>query len=386
MVKLDLNQVNLIHKPMDPDQQLKQLLGNLGSQEEPIAELLTLLPQLSGICDPELVQALVNDLSQNEPESLIKKLRQSARKLNQSPLVEVRQELVNYLNKLVEDEYLCKLIRIIVESKDGNQKQQEAMDRLLILIAELPGVYYARRQEGNHPWWKDLDDDAHNLALRAVSTYQGTTSGRYLCRFVNNPNVENAVNLENSSPEKIRKAFVNRFNRTKRNKLFDECRQHKKSIPEDSIDQPINDDESDSPSYGNRLSSEDNLWGNPEQSGMDSLIEKEEQKQKRLYFQRIFRYIKEDPDRALRDSYPRGYPQANMQELLLRRLDLREQFSVVNEHEPILFFQGDPNAPTQSWKKIAKELKIPYKTVTRTVSSHYSRQRKKFIAQFLADQ
>jgi hypothetical protein len=243
------------------------------------------------------------------------------------------------------------------------------MGRLLRLTPKLDRVYYAHRQKGNHPWWQDLDNDAQNLALEAVSTYQGTTSGRYLRRFVNNPNVENSVNLENSTPEQIRKAFVNRFNRTKRYKLITEYRKRNTSIPEDSIDQPINDDESDSSSYENRLSCEDNLWGNPEQLGMDLVIQEE-----------VLRYLQEDPDRALRDSYPKGYPQANMQELLLRRWDLREQFSVVNE--PILFFQGDPYAPTQSWKQIATELNVPLGTV----SSHYSRQHQKIIAQFLADQ
>ncbi len=78
-------------------------------------------------------------------------------------------------------------------------------------------------------------------------------------------------------------------------------------------------------------------------SGLEQLIELEQQRKINRFALEVKRYIEEDPEGKLKNCTPRGYPQCNCQQVSQRRL-LKE--------------------PPITWQDIANEFNIPFGSLT----------------------
>lgn len=64
----------------------------------------------------------------------------------------------------------------------------------------------------------------------------------------------------------------------------------------------------------------DNIWKQPTLNQLDNLIEEEQHRQTVCLGQELIRQIQQDPERQLRDCYPRQYPECHCHFLVQKRL------------------------------------------------------------------
>ncbi len=230
-----------------------------------------------------------------------------------------------------EDEQLLRLIREVLEFADGSPNQQQAMQELLKLIHNLKGIY-----KHNDPI---IDYHAvFNSTLETVSIEKDTNniSGKYLRQFIK----KFEIDTSNGSANLIRLNFVRRFNRILKNRITDIYRQLKK--------QPISLDISVSPdNYSITLL--DTISSDETLTGIDAIIASELEERVTNIGQKIWNYIKQDPEHKLRNCHPREHVNGNCQELAIR-----------------LLLKNPPDSLTD----IAKDLDINYQTL----NAHWKRR------------
>lgn len=225
------------------------------------------------------------------------------------------------------DEKLCRQIQKVLQLPDGSEYQKGEMGKLLRLIPDLPGIY--------KPQNPTIDrQDALNRALVDISGCKKKGTADSLRRFVEKRN----LNLATEEPGNLRVLFVRWFNRILKNKIAEIYREQKQYL---SIDAPIPGGDGKT-AYGDTICSD-------RPTGVDSIIEAEDKEAQKNLCQAVKDYLETDPEGILRKCHPKGYPQANCQELAKKR-----------------FLQ----TPPEKWKNIVPDLKVPYGTVT----AHWKRK------------
>ncbi|NEQ38909.1 MAG: hypothetical protein F6K40_22595 [Okeania sp. SIO3I5] len=183
------------------------------------------------------------------------------------------------------EEQLRDLITQISESQNPSPERQKALNRLLILIQQLPGLYKSSHQ--NYP-------EAFNRTLEWASK-----------------NIQNF----NPRPPSWEKSFVIWINGYLKWRVRDLYTSENKY--EESIDKPINDDEGQSTTLGEKLAA------NPLSLLEIKIAELQEAKRQRQGLA-VQEYIQTDPESKLQTSHPRKHPECNCHILAIRLL-LEEQ-------------------------------------------------------------
>lgn len=233
------------------------------------------------------------------------------------------------------DERLCQLIQEVLGYSDGSSEQRDAMNRLVGLIPNLPGIYMDA--------FPGVDPaDAFNRALQGVSCTRGNVSGHNLRLFVEKRDLD----IENTDAELVRQLFVRWFNVILKRKLSEVDREKGRYL---SLNAPIN-------ASAGSATFEEIMLPDPTVSGLDRLAQQELEEANKRLEEDLKRYIEEDPEGKLRGCHPRGYPHCNCQELVKRRI-LQE--------------------PEDTWKKIVAELNVPQGTAT----AHWKRKCQPLLAE-----
>ncbi len=228
------------------------------------------------------------------------------------------------------NEQLRQRIEEVLTYQNGSPEQNQAMNGLLTLIPQLPGIYHSADQRINY-------QEAFNDALEAISLdkvkisdqEKAKISDRHLRKFVQKRNLD----INDASLEIIRD-FVTWFNKILKFKIIDLYRRFK--IQPLSLDVPLPSENGET--YIGTVPTE-------KPTGIDVLIKQETQQ----IGQRLWQYIEEDPEGELQSCHPREHPNANCQELA-KRLQLKD--------------------PPDKLSDIAKEFNVNYQAL----NSHWKRR------------
>lgn len=178
------------------------------------------------------------------------------------------------------DEQLQDLIRQISRFKVGSPQGQKALNRLLILIQQLPGLY-----RSSHPDYPE----AFNRTLEWVS--------QNLKSFVpRRPSVEKSLVI-----------WINGYLRWRVRDLYASDRLY------ESLDRPLSNDEGESSTLADQLSA-------TTLSLMELKIAELQEAKRQSQGRAIEKYIREDPEEQLANCHPRQYPKCNCQFLAIELL------------------------------------------------------------------
>lgn len=178
------------------------------------------------------------------------------------------------------DEQLQDLIEQISRFETGSPQGQKALNRLLILIQQLPGLY-----RSSHPDYPE----AFNRTLEWVS--------QNLKSFVKrSPSVEKSLVI-----------WINGYLRWRVRDLYASDRLY------ESLDRPLSNDKGDSTTLAEQLTT---TTLSLVELKIAALQEGKRQSQGRA----IEKYIREDPKEQLANSHPKKYPQCNCQLLAIELL------------------------------------------------------------------
>lgn len=206
------------------------------------------------------------------------------------------------------DERLKQLIEAVCQHPTGSVEWRKAMHRLLIELQRLPGL-----RKSSHPDY-----------LQALNqTWEWI--GRNICR-----------DFEPRS-ESIQQSLVHWINGYLYWRIKDlPFSEASNSI---SLDAPIGNEE------GTPLLEQLSQTGfqSPTLSGLDGHIQRLQREQIQRLGLSLERYIQQDPERKLRNCYPRAYPNCNCQLLSQRRY---------------------LNDPPDTFQDIAEELDMPFRQLT----------------------
>jgi hypothetical protein len=183
------------------------------------------------------------------------------------------------------DERLRQLIEAVCQHPEGSLKRRKAMHRLLIELQRLPGLL-----KSSHP------DYLHALN----QTFEWIS--RYICST-----------FERRTPS-LQESLVKWINGYLYWRIKDLYSPEASSLP--SVDTPIGDAE-EGVSILDRLS--ETGLNTPTLSGLDGYIERLQREKTQRLGLKLERYIQQDPERKLRNCYPRTHPSCNCQLLSQRR-------------------------------------------------------------------
>jgi hypothetical protein len=178
------------------------------------------------------------------------------------------------------DEQLQDLIRQISRFEAGSPQGQKALNRLLILIQQLPGLY-----RSSHPDYPE----AFNRTLEWVS--------QNLKSFVpRSPSVEKSLVI-----------WINGYLRWRVRDLYASDRLY------ESLDRPLSNDEAESSTLGEQLTT-------TTLSLVELKIAELQEGKRQSQGRAIEKYIREDPEEQLANSHPKKYPKCNCQLLAIELL------------------------------------------------------------------
>lgn len=242
----------------------------------------------------------------------------------------------NFDNSESPSEKLLRLIKILLQpnTEIGENQKKIYLKQLLLLIPYLLGIKKTTRDS------RIKYDDALNRALESFYRALKNENDR---RGLPNSFSFLVGDINHVDAEEFRKRFTNWFNKIINYKIIDLQRQLNKCPS--SID------------YYEKI------LPDPKLSGLDRLCEEEEQKANQNRLEKVKDsitnkdsvHITEDLKKRLQD-HPKGYPDCTCQELIIRRLlGGREEERNANEERKYV---------PEKWKDIAKDLRVPYGTVT----------------------
>ncbi|MDF0555667.1 hypothetical protein [Kamptonema sp. UHCC 0994] len=209
------------------------------------------------------------------------------------------------------DGRLSVLIAEIRQNPANSRKWRTAINKLLLQIQQLPGLKKSAHQ--NYP-------QALNLTLQWVS--------REIANF-------------EPRPPSVSTSFVNWINGHLKWRIKDLDVVDKKAPITISLDAPIATDVGET----TRL----DLLPDLTLGGLDGMIESAQKETTQRIGVELERYIEQDPEQKLRNSYPRSHPKCNCQFLSMRRL-LKD--------------------PPDRFQALANELNVNYTTL----NSHWGRK------------
>ncbi len=178
------------------------------------------------------------------------------------------------------DEQLQDLIEQISRFETGSPQGQKALNRLLILIQQLPGLY-----RSSHPDYPE----AFNRTLEWVS--------QNLKSFVaRSPSVEKSLVI-----------WINGYLRWRVRDLYASDRLY------ESLDRPLSNDEGESSTLGEQLAA-------TTLSLLELKIAELQEAKRQSQGRAIEKYIREDPEKQLAKCHLRKYPECNCQLLAIELL------------------------------------------------------------------
>lgn len=178
------------------------------------------------------------------------------------------------------DEQLTNLIEQISSFETGSPQGQKALNRLLILIQQLPGLY-----RSSHPDYLQ----AFNRTLEWVA--------QNLKSFVPRP----------PSVEKSLVVWINGYLRWRVRDLYASDRLY------ESLDRPLSNDEGEFTTVGEQLPTS-------QLSLLERKIAELQEAKRQSQGRAIEKYIREDPQEQLANSHPKKYPQCHCQLLAIELL------------------------------------------------------------------
>ncbi len=236
-----------------------------------------------------------------------------------------------------QDTLLHQLIQQVVDYTDGSPEQREAINRLLRLIPNLPGIY--RRRNFSEAW---------NLTIEAISVYQGGVSGRNLRSFKENFRQRFKRDINDTAPKIVRKNFVYWFTRIFTNKIKDQLRQWRNQPL--SLDEPLQlPPDLQTP------------------SDLESFIKRKQQQKKQRKALILELYIEKDPEGKLRGCYYKDksgkeYRECNCQLLF-------QELCLTNPGTEVTLREGNEEITRPAEKQIrvadiARNFGIPYISIS----------------------
>ena len=189
------------------------------------------------------------------------------------------------------EDQLRDLITQICQSENPSSERQKALNRLLILIQQLPGLYRSSHQ--NYP-------EAFNRTLEWAS--------KNIQKF-------------NPRPPSWEKSFVIWINGYLKWRVRDLYTSENKY---ESIDKPISNDEGQSTTLGEKLPANT-------LSLLEIKIAELQQAKRERQGLAVQEYIKTDPEEKLKTSYPRQYPECNCHVLAIRLLLEEQKISNISQ-------------------------------------------------------
>ena len=233
------------------------------------------------------------------------------------------------------DEQLRQLLQLLKDSQEGSKEQERLKNQLCQLIPDLPGIR-------KHPYPNiDLEEMMQEAYCGFIKTLSAFLRG---------------IDLDNLAADVLRTRVVQRFNKTLKNKVYDQYRRMQQQIFTVSFDAPITSNP------GEEFEAQEPI-DDTTKNGIEQLIEREQAQNKQRIGRKLWQCIEDDPTGELRNSYPnekidkkkpnnpenrRPRPDANSHVLALR-----------------LLLQDPPD----KLSKIARELNIDYQTL----NSHWKR-------------
>jgi hypothetical protein len=219
------------------------------------------------------------------------------------------------------------LIIQALQYNPDNEERSNIIKGLLALIEYLPNSLTENKlDEGLRPYY----DEALKVTKRDII--------RNLENFIQNYDFD----INNAEPVNVRICFVRWYNQILKYDCIDKYRLARNRPKPVNLDQPVGEDGAST--MGDRIPDDRNL------PPMEQSIFDENEKQQQL----LFDYINQDPDNRLRNCCPQRYLLCNCWELCQRRL-LKK--------------------PPEQWQQIARDLNIPFGTVT----SHWDRKCKPLL-------
>ncbi|MEG3988302.1 hypothetical protein QUA13_14325 [Microcoleus sp. S28C3] len=233
------------------------------------------------------------------------------------------------------DEQLRQLLQLLKDSPEGSKEQERLKNQLCQLIPDLPGIR-------KHPYPNiDLEEMMQEAYWGFIKTLSAFLRG---------------IDLDNLAADVLRTRVVQRFNKTLKNKVYDQYRRMQQQIFTISFDAPITSNP------GEKFEAQEPI-DHTTKNGIEQLIEREQAENKQRIGRKLWQCIEDDPTGELRNSYPnekidkkkpnnpenrRPRPDANSHVLALR-----------------LLLQDPPDKLSE----IARELNIDYQTL----NSHWKR-------------
>lgn len=231
-----------------------------------------------------------------------------------------------------QDERICQLIQECIQHPDGSREQRQALDRLSKMLLKLPGIYKDNNPRINYQ--DSLNQAVANLT--GTSLKKGTASSSLnIRRFL----LSNQFDLQQDNPQEVCLSLLKWFNKIIKRRIYDLYRSLKNQPL--SLDNLIDGDDPGT-TYIDQL---------PDLSlnGLDLILSQEELQNNKQEEDKLKRRLESQEVKDKLNNHPQGYNYCTCYELMHRRL-LR--------------------IPPQKWQDIAKELNVPYGTVT----SHWNRK------------
>ncbi|MEG4251110.1 MULTISPECIES: hypothetical protein [unclassified Microcoleus] len=233
------------------------------------------------------------------------------------------------------DEQLRQLLQLLKDSQEGSKEKERLKNQLCQLIPDLPGIR-------KHPY---PNIDLEEMMQEAY------------CGFIKTLSVFlRAIDLDNLAADVLRTRVVQRFNKTLKNKVYDQYRRMQQQIFTVSFDAPITSNP------GEKIEAQEPI-DDTTRNGIEQLIEREQSQNKQGIGRKLWQCIEDDPTGELRNSYPNekiDKTQPNTPENRRPRPD-------ANCH--ILAVRLLLKDPPDKLSVIARELNIDYQTL----NSHWKR-------------
>lgn len=208
--------------------------------------------------------------------------------------------------KTAVDEQLRNLIDAVCRYPDPSAERQKALNRLLALIQQLPGIY-----RSSHPDYAE----ALNLTWEWVSRKIGE------------------FNPRNSSVQQSLVTWINGYLKWRIRDLY--AKENQYPI---SLDRPISNDEGDQTTPLENLP--DPQFTSPTLDLLEVKINQIQEAQRQRLGQRVRQYIERDEEGILKGCHPRKHPECNCQMLAMRLLlqephqriaDISREFKINNQ-------------------------------------------------------
>ena len=223
-----------------------------------------------------------------------------------------------------QDERLRQLIAAVCQHPDGSREWRKAMSRLLILIQGLPEFRKYSSMDCPDHFLDALNQSLEWLSHNIRNFQPRTSSVRTdLVKWLKGYLSWRIKDLNSSSAPQTRRLQL-------------------------SLDENISDADAEITSWLERVSEEGRLLGTPSNpyvlSGLEIYLEQLQQNSQQYLVASLADYIEQDPDKQLRNCYPRKHPECNCQ-ILSQRL--------------LFIFKNPPDKLTD----IARECQINYQTL-----------------------